>query len=381
MSQIRPIAIYLPQFHPIPENDKAWGKGFTEWNNVKNAKPLFRNHFQPHIPHKEVGYYDLRDGTVLEKQADLAQKFGISGFAFYHYWFDGKRLLEKPLDQMLKSTSYDFPFLYIWANENWTRKWDGADHEIIIKQNHSLEDDEKHIRFLCENVFCHKNYIKIDGKCVFVLYKPFLLPNPTETVHLWRTVAAEYGIDLYVCHMLFSYNKNHQNLVEGFDAAVDFEPFGIRRKSVFEEIENRHQKKITLLPRVILKLSRTLLKKDKLFSFQYNVLDYKWMNKDQKSIKEYPFKIFPGIVPGWDNTARRKNNPALVLKNSTPNLFKEWLIKIIADFEPYTKEENLIFINAWNEWAEGNHIEPDQKFGTQYLEAIKESFESDNHGK
>lgn len=373
--KIRPIAIYLPQYHPIPENDKAWGKGFTEWTNVKKAKPLFKDHFQPHIPHRDFGYYDLRDPSVLQKQADLAHDFGIAGFAFYHYWFDGKRLLETPLDNMLQSDSYDFPFLYIWANENWTRKWDGADNEVIIKQNHCLEDDEKHIRFLCEKVFTNKNYIKIEGKCVFALYKPFLLPNPTATVALWRKVAAEYGIDLYCCHMVFSYTPEQQELIRGFDAVIDFEPFGIRRTSLGKEIERNRLEKTTFLHRVILKLSRTFFNKGKLFKFQYNVLDYEWLQQKQKSLKDYSFKIFPGIVPGWDNTARRKNDPALVLTNSTPQLFKQWLQNLIKDFTPYSKEENLLFINAWNEWAEGNHIEPDEKFGTQYLEAIKESTE------
>ena len=373
--KIRPIAIYLPQYHPIPENDKAWGKGFTEWTNVKKAKPLFKGHFQPHVPHRDFGYYDLRDPSVLQKQANLARDFGIAGFAFYHYWFDGKRLLETPLDTMLKSDSYDFPFLYIWANENWTRKWDGADNEVIIKQNHCLEDDEKHLRFLCENVFTNKNYIKIEGKCVFALYKPFLLPDPTTTVALWRKVAAEYGIELYCCHMVFAYTPEQQELISGFDAVIDFEPFGIRRTSLGKEIEKNRVEKTTLLHRAILKCSRLVLKKDKLFKFQYNVLDYEWLLKGQTSLKDYSFKIFPGIVPGWDNTARRKNDPALVLTNSTPQLFKKWLQTLIKDFIPYSKEENLLFINAWNEWAEGNHIEPDEKFGTQYLEAIKESTE------
>jgi lipopolysaccharide biosynthesis protein len=380
-AKLRPIAIYLPQFHPIPENDKAWGKGFTEWTNVKKAKPLFRNHLQPHVPHSKVGYYDLRDFEVLEKQAELAREFGVSGFAFYHYWFDGKRLLEIPLDNMLKSSTYDFPFLYIWANENWTRKWDGADNEVIIKQNHSLEDDEKHIRFLCENVFTNKNYIKIDGKCVFVLYKPFLLPDATKTVNLWRKIATEYKIELYCCHMVFGYSPKLQQLVSGFDAVIDFEPFGIRRKSVFDEIKERRLKKINLFHRVVLKLSRTFLKKDQVFKFQYNLIEYEWMLQEQKALKEYPFKIFPGIVPGWDNTARRKRDPALILTGSTPILFKKWLMKIMKDFTPYSEQENLLFINAWNEWAEGNHIEPDKKFGIQYLDAIKESIENNNHGK
>ncbi len=168
------IAIYLPQFHAIPENDEWWGGGFTDWTNVIKAKPLFKEHYQPHIPHKSIGYYDLRDQNILVYQAALAKEHGIYGFAYYHYWFNGKRLLNVPIDNMLKSGEPDFPFCLIWANENWTKRWDGHDNEVLIKQEYSFEDDRRHIRFLCENVFPDKRYMKINEKPVFVVYRPEL---------------------------------------------------------------------------------------------------------------------------------------------------------------------------------------------------------------
>ncbi|MCK9412227.1 MAG: glycoside hydrolase family 99-like domain-containing protein [Prolixibacteraceae bacterium] len=367
----RTLAIYLPQFHTIPENDKAWGKGFTEWTNVRKAKPLFKGHYQPHIPHEDVGYYDLSDPKVLVRQVAMAKEYGIYGFAFYHYWFNGKRLLETPLDNMLKTGKPLFPFCYIWANENWTRKWDGEDNQVIIKQNYSFIDDRQHIIFLCENVFSNKNYITIDGKHLFIVYKPYLFPDPLETTKIFRSVAAQYGIQLYLCHMVFGYRKEWQNPLEGFDAVIDFEPFGIRRNDIFQEIALSRQNNLKITHKALIYLFKRIFKKEKIFSAQYNQLHYQHMVDNLKSLKDLPYKIYPSIVPGWDNTARRKNDPALILKNSTPELFEKWLKNIKRDFMPYSKEENFIFINAWNEWAEGNHLEPCQKWGIEYLEKIK----------
>jgi len=374
MKNIRPIAIYLPQYHPIPENDKAWGEGFTEWTNVKKAKPLFKGHYQPHMPLEDVGYYDLSDPEVLVRQAELANEYGIYGFAFYHYWFNGKRLLETPLDNMLKSGKPDFPFCYIWANENWTKRWDGADQEIIIKQDYSFDDDREHIHFLCKNVFNKENYIKISGKALFVVYKPYLLKNPHETAKLWRSVAAEYGIQLYLCHMVFSYNKDWQKLVDGFDAVIDFEPFGIRRNDIFTEITKKRNKSLSFYQKIIIRFSYFFFKRAKLFSAQYNIMEYQWMFENLNPLNNFPCKIYPSIVPSWDNTARRKNDPGLILKNSSPDLFEKWLCIIKKDFTPYSAEENFIFINAWNEWAEGNHLEPCKKWGYAYLNKVKNIF-------
>jgi Glycosyltransferase WbsX len=371
MKKLRPIAIYLPQFHPIPENDQAWGKGFTEWTNVTKAKPLFRGHHQPHVPAESVGYYDLRDTGTMVKQAALAKEYGVHGFAFYHYWFNGKRLLELPLDNMLKTGTPAFPFCYIWANENWTKRWDGQDQQIIIKQDYSPDDDRQHMRFLCENVFPNKNYITVDGKHLFVIYKPFLFPDPAKTAAIYRAVAAEYGIKLHLCHMVFCYKDEWKGLLQGFDAAIDFEPFGIRRSNIFDVMGAGRRSQLTLYHRAVRYLFRHAFGKEKRFSGQYNQLEYHWMVNHLKSLKDFPFKLYPSLVPGWDNTARRKNDPTLILRNSSPELFGRWLQKIADDFEPANTEENFVFINAWNEWAEGNHLEPCQRWGTDYLAKVK----------
>lgn len=372
MRQVRPIAIYLPQYHPIPENDKAWGEGFTEWTNVKKAKPLFKGHYQPHIPHENVGYYDLRDPNVLVRQTEMAKKYGIYGFAFYHYWFNGKRLLDTPLHNMLSLGKPQFPFCYIWANENWTRKWDGGDNQVIISQNYSIEDDREHIKFLCKNVFNSQSYLKINGKHLFIIYKPFLLPKPTETAELWRAEASKFGIELYLCHMVFGYSLNRNLPFRGFDAVVDFEPFSIRRQNIFDVIKSNNRLNLKLYEKLVIQLMRWLKVKRKIFRNQYIRIDFEWMLDNFESLQNYPVKIFPSIMPGWDNTSRRNNDPTLVITNSSPDFFKNLLNKILEDFKPYSDEENFLFINAWNEWAEGNHMEPCQKYDYAYLEALKQ---------
>jgi len=376
--KIRPIAIYLPQFHPIPENDNAWGEGFTEWNNVRKAKPLFKGHYQPNVPLESIGYYDLRDPDVLVRQAAMAKKHGIYGFAFYHYWFNGKRLLETPLDNMIKYGKPDFPFCCIWANENWTKKWDGGNNQIIISQNHSPEDDLEHIRFLCQHFLKNENYIKINGRPLFIVYKPLLLPNPTETAQIWRSEAEKYGINLYLCHMVFGYSRNKNLPVKGYDAVIDFEPFSIRRRNIFDQISNNRKNSLKLYEKSIIQLLKWLNINKKFFPVQYNKIDYKWIVENLETLKNYPVRIYPSIVPGWDNTARRNNDPALILTNSNPQLFENLLRKILKDFTPFSVEENFIFINAWNEWAEGNHIEPCKRYGTEYLETIERAIKKIN---
>ncbi len=371
MKKIRNIAIYLPQFHPIPENDKWWGKGFTEWTNVTKAKPLYPGHYQPHLP-KDLGFYDLRINEVREEQANLAREFGIDGFCYYHYWFNGKRILERPVEEILKLKEPNFPFMLCWANENWSRRWDGLDQEILMKQDYSDYDDIEHIKDLIR-FFKDPRYICVNGKPVFIIYKPFLLPNPEQTARRWRKVAAEYGLELYLCHMVFGY-QDKPVLISGFDAAIDFEPFGIRRRNIFEKLRTEvlSQKfQISFFPKstFVKSLNHRLLK---VGAPSLNKIPYKWMLQNVRPINEIGYKVYPSITPGWDNTARRKSNPTLILDGSSPRLFAEWLQLILNDFKPYSQEENFLFINAWNEWAEGNHLEPCQEFGIQYLQAFKE---------
>ncbi|PZR26557.1 MAG: glycosyl hydrolase [Azospira oryzae] len=366
-----PVALYLPQFHPIPENDEWWGKGFTEWRNVTRAKPLFDQHYQPHLP-ADLGFYDLRLKEVMQQQIDLARKNHLGGFCFYHYWFNGKRLLEKPVEQLMADKDLDFPFMLCWANENWTRRWDGLEHEILMEQKYAATDDEDHIRHLIP-VLKDERYIKVNGKSVFVVYKPFLLPNPTETANTWRRIAAEYDVELYLCHMVFGYRED-QNLIAGFDAAIDFEPFGIRHENVFSAVHAERGKRQSSFAKFFRNIELSLKIRLKKPKKQYNTLPYSYYLENSKPMAAFPFKLYPMVVPSWDNTARKPDNPSLVLTGSTPEKFKQWLDAVKNDFVPYSENENFIFINAWNEWAEGNHLEPDIKFGHGYLEAVRSSF-------
>lgn len=373
---IRAIAIHLPQFHPFPENDEWWGKGFTEWTNVTKAKPLFEGHYQPHLP-SDLGYYDLRLEEARLAQEALAKSYGLSGFCYYHYWFNGKRLMEEPLLRKMANPKEDFPFMLCWANENWTRTWDGSDHKVLMKQEYNLEDDALHIKYLIETYFLDERYIRVNGKPVFFIYRSTLFPDMSATISLWRKIAKEsYNLELYIgrCE---TFNSEDESFVVdgGFDVAMEFQPFC---NNLFKaDYENKAQSR-TLIDKINdklhykLKIGESSIDKKiknqgpRILDLEYYV-DYLIRNKD--SIKKN-YKIFPGITPCWDNTAR-KGERGMVFENSSPMLYEKWLTHIVKTFKPFTKEENFIFINAWNEWAEGNHLEPDAKYGRQYLEATK----------
>lgn len=355
---IRSIAIYLPQFHPILENDLAWGDGFTDWTNVKKAKPKFRNHNQPHVPLETIGYYDLRDLNILVSQAKMAKEHGIYGFAYYHYWFNGKRLLKTPLDNMIKTGKPDFPFCYIWANENWTKRWDGQDEEIIIEQKYSFDDDHEHIRFLYENIFSDKRYITVNHKPVIIIYKPFLLPNIKETIQIWRNEISKTRLkDLYVIAMdNFLINQNPNEI--GLDATIHFQPdFRLFKKRLSGNKISRFLDKIKFKESPFLK------------NYIYDYEEYS--NYSLKYYLGLNHKCYPGIMPGWDNSARRKEG-AFIFLNATPVNYKNWLELILKNYNGFNLEENFIFFNAWNEWAEGNHLEPCRRWGNKYLSYTKE---------
>jgi hypothetical protein len=229
---IRPIAIYLPQFHPVPENDLWWGKGFTEWTNVAKAKPLFDGHYQPHLP-ADLGFYDLRLAEVREEQAAMAKKYGIEGFCYYHYWFNGKRILERPFNEVLSSGKPDFPFMLCWANENWTKVWDGGENNILLEQKYSDEDDISHIKSLIP-AFKDERYIKVDGKPVFAIYRSANIPDVKRTLETWRKEAKKEGLELYLCRMEGFGTWGESYLNDGFDAAISFEPFS---KDLYDFLE------------------------------------------------------------------------------------------------------------------------------------------------
>src|SRR5258706_868857 len=225
-ASVRPIAIYLPQFYPIPENDRCWGKGFTEWTNVTKAQPLFKGHYQPHLP-ADLAFYDLRVGEVRQEQADLARQYGIHGFCYYHYWFNGHRVLERPFNEVLASGRPDFPFMLCWANENWARVWDGGDQTIMCQQDYSDADHTAHVRSLIP-AFKDPRYIKVKGHAVFAIYRSPNIPDVQRVLKLWRNEAEKEGVKLYLCRFE-SYSEGGANyLKDGFDAAIRFEPFSTR---------------------------------------------------------------------------------------------------------------------------------------------------------
>lgn len=378
-NKLRPIAIYLPQFHPIPENDAWWGKGFTEWTNVAQAKPLFKDHYQPHFP-ADLGFYDLRLSETREAQAQLAKDYGIYGFCYYHYWFNGRRILERPFQEVFDSGKPDFPFMLCWANENWTRVWDGNQGELLLQQIYSEEDDRQHIKTLLP-FFKDPRYIKIDDKPVFALYRSALLPNVAQTIKIWREEALKEGINLYLCRFESSGASGKEFLNDGFDAAIEFQPFS-PKLDVFIQKMILNLKKRNAFYRIVNKLGTRLGSKKKIELKNKDFFEIIRKTKDYNSFvdhiisnykKDNDYVLFPGATPSWDNTSRMKDQPFYFI-NANPSKFKEWLKFIKDNFHPITPNENLVFLNAWNEWAEGCHLEPCQKWGCQYLEAVKAVF-------
>lgn len=359
--KIKPIALYLPQFHPIKENNEWWGEGFTEWINVTKSKPKFSTHYQPHIP-ADLGFYDLRLNDTMIAQAELAKSYGVYGFCYYHYWFNGKLLLEKPIEQMLKTGKPDMPFCLCWANENWTRTWDGLEKSVLIEQRYSLADDYAHIKYLLQ-FFNDDRYIKIDGKPVYIMYRSELHPDINEAVKIWRNEAQKAGFeDLYLIRVE-NFRRDLDPKTHSFDAAMEFAPdFSIRLKKYAKNNPFHYILNKTLHN---LNINKSALLHNKIFD--YNELADKMMDKKPKN-----YKYFRSVVPSWDNSARRDKD-AIIFVNSNPEKFRQW-VSMTSHYtnENFDGEERIMFINAWNEWAEGCHLEPDQKFGHLYLKALKD---------
>ena len=361
MNDVRLIAFYLPQFHPISENDEWWGKGFTEWTNVSSAKPIFPGHYQPHIP-ADLGFYDLRLAEVREEQARLAQEYGIYGFCYYYYYFNGKRLLNRPLDDVLASGKPDFPFCVCWANENWTRKWDGKNDDILIEQVHSINDDKNFIHQLIP-VLQDKRYIRVNNNLLLLVYRAELLPDPNKTAATWRKIVRkEMGEELYLC-AVNNFVKEIDPTSIGFDGTVQFPMVYTTDididKRLFAAIHEINFPDI-----------------------QHNcLLDYPGAMNLLVKVQKPNYTFFRGVFPAWDNTPRRPKTGTVFI-NSSPELYKLYLKTIIGLTEvEHTGDERLVFINAWNEWAEGAHLEPDKKYGLRFLEATREALNENNDYK
>ncbi|TAG99833.1 MAG: glycosyl hydrolase [Sphingobacteriales bacterium] len=358
--KIKPIALYLPQYHEIPENNEWWGKGFTEWSNVKKATSLFGGHYQPHVP-IDNNYYNLNDNEVLIKQAKLAKEYGIYGFCFYHYWFNGKLLLEKPIENLLAAKEPNFPFCLCWANENWTRTWDGQDKQVLMKQDYSLNDDLNHIKYLIP-FFKDDRYIKIDGKPVFLMYRTELHPQIKEATEIWRNEVKKAGFpDLYLIRME-NFERGLNPKLHGFDAGMEFAPDSTCR--------GKKAAKSNMLKYVYIKLLHNWGLKKSAF-FKHQVFSYPKVSKNMTSKAMQSYTYFRCICPSWDNSARRKKDATIYI-NSTPKLFGKWA-NLMKEYTQINMPENkqFFFINAWNEWGEGCHLEPDEKYGTEYLEELQ----------
>ncbi len=356
---LRALAFYLPQFHPVPENDEWWGPGFTEWTNVAQARPLFRGHYQPHVP-ADLGFYDLRLDETRVAQAELARAHGIDGFCYYHYWFGGRRMLERPFREVLESGRPASPIKLWGANEDWTRAWDGLHSERLIEQHYSPEDDLAHIRWLLP-AFADPRYIRVGGRPLFLVYKAGKLPDPQRTLDCWREEAARAGIgDLYLCRVESETDERGDPRKLGFDAAVEFQPDWV------------HLGRGWLRARLLARARKVGL--DGLADRYPRIYDYRTVVDRMlaRSAPEHP--LHPCVTPGWDNTARRGGR-GLAFHECTPDQYERWLRAVVADLERRTAgqppDERLLFVNAWNEWAEGNHLEPDLRWGRAHLEATR----------
>jgi lipopolysaccharide biosynthesis protein len=358
------ICFYLPQYHPIKENDEWWGAGFTEWRNVISAMPRFKGHYQPHIP-ADLGFYDLRLEETRLKQAGLAKEYGIDGFCYYHYWFNGKMLLDRPFNDVLQSGKPTFPFCLCWANESWTRAWDGLDREILIKQEYNNEDSRRHIEWLVK-AFKDNRYIKINGMPLFLIYRIDSIPNLNEMLSFWRKFACENGFKgLYICAIRTGFKTTPEDEIMkiGFDAIIRFQP-------------NRHdfpapRSPIAMLYSAAQKvLPNTLYQTLKLSAKANKIIDYeRLVEKILGKLWPAEYRCFPCVFPSWDNTSRRKS--ATIIQNLNCLAYERWLRGSIKQVQCYPDQERIVFINAWNEWAEGCHLEPDLKNGHAFLSATR----------
>lgn len=347
--KIRAVAFYLPQFHPIPENDRWWGEGFTEWSNVVKAKPLFRGHDQPKLP-ADLGYYDLRNVETQEAQAALARRFGVHGFCYYYYWFDGKKMLNRPIEQMLETGKPDFPFCVCWANENWSRNWDGQNRHVLLAQSYSMESNRALIREFIR-LMKDPRYIRHDGKPVLIVYRIRIIPNWLETAAMWREECRAAGVgEIHLCAVRFGLEPLDGPPEEfGLDAYVLFPPHETVRVDKRSEVAD--------------------LAKD----FNGEIFGYDEVVDGDlaRFAGGYPWRVHRGAMLGWDNTARRPKDSRIFV-GASPARFRRWVAGIVEQENKHNADPNsLLFINAWNEWAEGTTLEPSQRFGRGYLAAVK----------
>lgn len=366
MKKARVIAFYLPQFHPTPDNDKWWGKGFTEWTNVAKAKPLFKGHYQPHIP-ADLGFYDLRLPEVREAQAAMARDAGIEGFCYYHYWFgNGKQELERPFNEVLASGHPDFPFCLCWANESWHAKFwnkDGSikEKKMLQEQTYPGKEDIINHFYSLLTAFKDSRYIQVDGKPLFMIYRPYDIPDLQEFTGIWNDLARQNGLEgiYFVGQIEKNFRQSVQSLaLQGIDAINIVRLFYAQReKSFFKYLYNVFRQKI--------------LKRSRLYSYRTLFSYFIDETIDQEE------NIYPTIIPNWDHSPR-SGKAAYILHGSTPEYFKKHVKQALMAVRQKQEEHRIIFLKSWNEWGEGNYMEPDLKFGHQYLDAFKDAIKSND---
>ena len=352
--RVKAIAFYLPQFHSIPENDEWWGKDFTEWTNTRKAKPMFKEHYQPRESHNDFGYYDLLDIETIKKQTKLAKQHGIYGFCFYLYWFSGKRLLEKPLDLFLAHTEIDIYFCLCWANENWTRRWDGLEDEVLMEQNYS---DDAPYRFIedIKKYIDDKRYIKVDGQPVILVYNPGNITNVRDVFIKWKNHAHEIGIGkikIWVCKT-FGYTPGTTRIEDIIDGMVEFPPHsippvGAKRMNITEKTANVYDYK-----EVVSEIKR----------------EFTSVRKDTRQSSGI-IPLYRTCMMNWDNSARKVNGWSTYAGFSLKYFF-DWVSMIVN--ETMETAKSFFFINAWNEWAEGTYLEPDKKYGYANINTLSKA--------
>lgn len=374
----RIIALYLPQYHPIPENDKWWGKGFTEWTNVVKAKPLYKGHYQPHLP-ADLGFYDLRLPEVREQQAQLAKEAGIEGFCYYHYWFgNGKQLLERPFNEVLASGKPDLPFCLCWANHDWTNKtWTkGKNHKkdsMIMKMEYSTEDYKKHFYHLLP-AFKDNRYMKVDGKPIFAIWAPKDIPDAKELINLWQELAKQNGLKgiHFVGYTVNSSGKS----VKGYKLSLwstneAAEHYNAILDLGFDAVISSGLSRGQSLCKGKLKMLIYYLRK-KTFWPSSNFCDYEQVMKNYYVEEDKWENVYPTLLPQWDRTPRAgiATNP---LTGATPDKFEKTIENALDLVKDKTPDHQILFLKAWNEWGEGNYVEPDDKYGHGWLNAIKKA--------